>query len=179
MAFQSLGLSEFSVYDLNLAIEYAPYDENIFFILDQVKSEAGIEKNDDDEASKMEQHIFVENLQENFPRPEMNSKDIEKLFKILKSNIQRKEKMARSKQSTSAADLGNSETPFGGLGGGLGMGTAGLGGLGAMNLKEVTEIYEALKHVFVSFQSNFKKIVANSNTIVFFVAVLVFLSCRF
>ena len=42
IAFQSLGLSKFSVFDLNVAIEHSPFDERKFFLLDQAKGNAGI-----------------------------------------------------------------------------------------------------------------------------------------
>ncbi len=41
IAFQSLGLSKFSLFDLNVAIEHSPYDERKFVLLDQAKEDAG------------------------------------------------------------------------------------------------------------------------------------------
>lgn len=179
VAFQSLGLNKFSYFDLNLAIDHTPYNECFFRTLDEIKSNEDVIENDDSETSRLEQHIFIENLQESFPRPFLNSKEMHLLFR--RSKARSSKPHATQMQPTNGSGL---EGLFAGLGGsGIGAGGLGqlssmlplLGGMGLVSpeaMKNLKEIFAAVTDVFKIFNHVYTFLKKNSHYILTFIGLV-------
>ena len=172
MAFKSLGLNEFSYVDLNFAIEHSPFDNRPYEALEEIVQLIDIDLEDENgENIKIEQQIFVENLQENFPKQYLNSQQINKILRKESKNTFTK----RNQLPNSIPNLNG----FGGLfGGGLSniesiipmIGS--LTGLNQDSISNLKEIWSALKTVFLTLKSIYDVVIKRSSTIVIAAAFL-------
>ena len=107
-------------------------------------------------------------------------RDLPFLFNLLQNNVQRKESAEKSRSSSKLPNMSDFASDGGLPGvGGMGDGLAGLAGmLGGGNFKELMDIFESLKGVFIVFKNSFKKLTEMSNLIVFVVSILFFLISR-
>jgi len=173
LAFQSLGLNEFAFIDLNVAADHNPFDEGIYVTLDNVLKDfdGGDDDEDSREKSKMEQQIFIENLQENFPRPLISSTGIRKLLKPpAKKNIR--------KESSRAATGFSNAIGGGGLAGNIESLLPLLGSLGGLSpeaVKNVGEIVKAMKETFIMFKNMYGYITKRSTYVVMVLAAVLML----
>jgi len=193
LSFKKLGLLKYSYLDITLAIEYNPADTKLFEELDVLlrdgKNEGLDEQEEDSTAAnttRMEQQIYVENLQEKYPRPVMSMRQI---------NLLARRKVASSSSSssmtgTSLSPLSTGSSPLGGLGGigsllgsmgsGGGLGgimkllpmVGGMIGMSAESIQNTSEIIAALGNVFSSLTDAYKFITKNCGSILIALAVL-------
>lgn len=193
LSFKTLGLAKFAYLDISLAVVHNPADPKLFDELDILRRECkdeNFEEEDEEGAvlktARMDQTIFVENLQENYPRPTLTSRQISSIAK-------RKVPVTSSLPANGVSGLGAFPSNGAGMGslGEMGsllgaMGSGGsLGGilkflpiigsmvgLSAESVNNASEIMVALGNVFSSLHCAYKFVTKNSSTILLSLAVL-------